>query len=174
MQTAAKAAPTSVSAPAPVIAANEAKVIPIPAMLLAMLKTSPKVSDLIMSPGSYPVVELSGKLIPVKIPGMAPLTPEDTRRISTDLIAGNTKATEALQNLGSCDISYRLPGQCRFRVNIFQQRGSHAVVMRVIAQTIPSLADLHLPPQLAEICDLINGIVLVTGPTGFRRTPLPR
>ncbi len=135
-------------------------------MLLAMLKTSPKVSDLIMSPGSYPVVELSGKLIPVKIPGMAPLTPEDTRRISTDLIAGNKKATEALQNLGSCDISYRLPGQCRFRVNIFQQRGSHAIVMRVIPQTIPSLADLHLPPQLAEICDLINGIVLVTGPTG--------
>jgi twitching motility protein PilT len=135
-------------------------------MLLAMLKTSPKVSDLIMSPGSYPVVELSGKLIPVKIPGMAPLTPEDTRRIANDLIAGNKKATEALQNLGSCDISYRLPGQCRFRVNIFQQRGSHAIVMRVIPQTIPSLTDLHLPPQLAEICDLINGIVLVTGPTG--------
>ncbi len=166
MHTAAKSAPTSAPAPLPAIATNEPKSIPIPAMLLAMLKTSPKVSDLIMSPGSYPVVELSGKLIPVKIPGMAPLTPEDTRRISTDLIAGNKKATEALQNLGSCDISYRLPGQCRFRVNIFQQRGSHAIVMRVIPQTIPSLADLHLPPQLAEICDLINGIVLVTGPTG--------
>ena len=164
MQTAAKTAATSIPAPVPLV--TEPKAVPIPAMLLAMLKTSPKVSDLIMSPGSYPVVELSGKLIPVKIPGMAPLTPEDTRRISNDLIAGNKKATEALQNLGSCDISYRLPGQCRFRVNIFQQRGSHAIVMRVIPQAIPSLTDLHLPPQLAEICDLINGIVLVTGPTG--------
>jgi twitching motility protein PilT len=162
VQTAAKAASTSV--PPPV--ASEPKPVPIPAMLLAMLKTSPKVSDLIMSPGSYPVVELSGKLVPVKMPGTAPLTPEDTRRIAHELIAGNKKALDALQNLGSCDISYRLPGQCRFRVNIFQQRGTHAVVMRVIPQVIPSLTDLHLPPQLAEICDLLNGIVLVTGPTG--------
>ena len=112
------------------------------------------------------MVELAGKLSPVKISGMGPLTPEDTRRIAYELIAGNKQATDALQNLGSCDISYRVPGHCRFRVNIFQQRASHAVVMRVIPQTIPTLTDLHLPPQLAEICDLKNGIVLVTGPTG--------
>jgi twitching motility protein PilT len=131
-----------------------------------MLKVSPKVSDLIMSPGSYPVVELSGKLVPVKISGMQPLTPEDTRRIGYELIAGNKQATEALQNQGSCDISYRLPGHCRFRVNVFQQRGSHAIVMRVIPQIIPTLDALNLPPQLAEIAELRNGIVLVTGPTG--------
>jgi twitching motility protein PilT len=124
------------------------------------------VSDLIMSPGSFPVVELSGKLVPVKISGMAPLTPEDTRRIAYELIAGNKQATEALHNLGSCDISYRLPGHCRFRVNIFQQRGSHAIVMRVIPQVIPTFEALNLPPQLAEISELRNGIVLVTGPTG--------
>jgi twitching motility protein PilT len=162
VQTAAKAAAT----PAPASTPTEPKPIPTPAMLLAMLKTSAKVSDLIMSPGSYPVVELSGKLVPVKISGMAPLTPEDTRRIAYELIAGNKQAIDALQNLGSCDISYRVPGHCRFRVNVFQQRGSHAIVMRVIPQTIPSLTDLNLPPQLAEICDLLNGIVLVTGPTG--------
>ena len=51
-------------------------------------------------------------------------------------------------------------------MNIFQQRASHAIVMRVIPQTIPTLASLNLPPQLAEIADLKNGIVLVTGPTG--------
>jgi twitching motility protein PilT len=164
VETAARTAPTPAPAAAP--AASEVKPIPTPALLLAMLKTSAKVSDLIMSPGSYPVVELSGKLVPVKISGMAPLTPEDTRRIAYELIAGNKQAIDALQNLGSCDISYRLPGQCRFRVNVFQQRGSHAIVMRVIPQNIPTLTDLHLPPQLAEICDLLNGIVLVTGPTG--------
>ncbi len=158
METAVKKAPTPVDA--------ASKPIPTPAMLLAMLGASNKVSDLILSPGSYPMVELSGKLAPVKISGMAPLTPEDTRRIAYELIAGNKQATDALQSLGSCDISYRLPGHCRFRVNIFQQRASHAVVMRVIPQAIPTLADLHLPPQLAEICDLKNGIVLVTGPTG--------
>jgi twitching motility protein PilT len=162
VETAARTAPAPAAAPA----ASEAKPIPTPALLLAMLKTSAKVSDLIMSPGSYPVVELSGKLVPVKISGMAPLTPEDTRRIAYELIAGNKQAIDALQNLGSCDISYRLPGQCRFRVNVFQQRGSHAIVMRVIPQNIPTLTELHLPPQLAEICDLLNGIVLVTGPTG--------
>ena len=103
-----------------------------------MLKVPGKVSDLIMSPGSFPVVELSGKLVPVKISGIAPLTPEDTRRIAYELIDGNKQAIDALQTLGSCDISYRLPGHCRFRVNIFQQRGSHAIVMRVIPQVIPS------------------------------------
>src|SRR6202021_4071011 len=71
-----------------------------------------------------------------------------------------------LQEMGSCDISYSLPGQCRFRVNIFMQRGSHAIVMRVIPKGIPPFAELKLPPQLAEIANLKNGIVLVTGPTG--------
>jgi twitching motility protein PilT len=158
LETAAQKAPT------PVVPAS--KPVPTPALLLAMLATSSKVSDLILSPGSYPMVELSGKLSPVKISGMAPLTPEDTRRISYELIDGNKQASDALQTLGSCDISYRVPGHCRFRVNIFQQRGSHAIVMRVIPQVIPTLAALNLPPQLAEITDLQNGIVLVTGPTG--------
>src|ERR1700686_5016936 len=151
-------------APIPIVSVS--KPIPTPALLLAMLGVSDKVSDLILSPGSFPMVELSGKLTPVKISGMAPLTPEDTRRIAYELIEGNKQATDSLQALGSCDISYRVPGHCRFRVNIFQQRGSHAIVMRVIPQVIPTLTALKLPPQLAEIADLRNGIVLVTGPTG--------
>jgi len=151
---------------APVTVAAVVKPIPTPAMLLAMLGVSGKVSDLILSPGSFPMVEFSGKLTPVKISGMPPLTPEDTRRIAYELIEDNKQAVDALQTLGSCDISYRVPGRCRFRVNIFQQRGSHAIVMRVIPQAIPTLGELNLPPQLAEIADLQNGIVLVTGPTG--------
>ncbi len=142
------------------------KPVPASALLLAMLKVPGKVSDLIMSPGSFPVVELSGKLVPVKISGAAPLTPEDTRRIAYELIDGNKQAMDSLQTQGSCDISYRLPGHCRFRVNVFQQRGSHAIVMRVIPQVIPTLAQLNLPPAISEIADLKNGIVLVTGPTG--------
>ncbi len=166
METAAKTAPTPALTPNPAAAKPATKPLPAPALLQAMMKVPGKVSDLIMSPGSYPVVELSGKLVPVKIPGTEPLTTEDTRRIAYELIDGNKQATEALQTLGSCDISYRLPGQSRFRVNIFQQRGSYAIVMRVIPQIIPTFADLHLPKQLSDLADLKNGVVLVTGPTG--------
>ncbi len=112
------------------------------------------------------MVELAGKLTPVKISGMGPLTSEDTRRIAYELMGDSKQATDSLQRQGSCDISYRVPGRCRFRVNIFQQRSTHAIVMRVIPQTIPTLSSLNLPAQLAEVADLKNGIVLVTGPTG--------
>lgn len=131
-----------------------------------MLRASTRVSDLIFSPGSLPHIEVSGKLVPVKITGLPPLTPEDTRRIADELIAGNQQALTALREQGSCDISYSLPRECRFRVNVFVQRGSHAIVMRVIPQTIPTFAELKLPAQLADVADLKNGIVLITGPTG--------
>jgi len=137
-----------------------------PALLLAMLHVSKGVSDLIFSPGSLPHVEVSGQLVPVKTPELTVLTPEDTRRIAAELIAGNKQAASMLQEQGSCDISYSLPGQCRFRVNVFRQRGSYAIVARVVPKSIPSFAELKLPLELAEIADLRNGIVLVTGPTG--------
>jgi twitching motility protein PilT len=140
--------------------------IPTPALLLAMLQVAPRVSDLIFSPGSLPLVEVSGQLVPVKIQGLQALCPDDTWRIAEELMSGNKQAQNALQQQGSCDLSYSLPGQCRFRVNIFVQRGSHAIVMRVIPKTAPTFAELKLPPQLGEIANLKNGIVLVTGPTG--------
>ena len=136
------------------------------ALLLAMLQVSKHVSDLIFSPASLPLVEVSGQLVPVKCPESWVLTAEDTRRIAEEFIGGNKETTAALQQQGSCDISYSLPGAARFRVNIFMQRGSHAIVMRAIPRGIPSFDELKLPPQLAEIADLKSGMVLVTGPTG--------
>ena len=140
--------------------------LPAPALLSAMLRASTRVSDLIFSPGSLPHIEVSGQLVAVKITGLPPLGSDDRRRIAEELIAGNQQALTALREQGSCDISYILPGECQFRVNIFVQRGSHAIVMRVIPQTIPTFAELKLPQQLAEIANLKNGIVLITGPTG--------
>jgi len=151
--------------PIPVVAAPSAAHCTT-ALLLAMLQVSKHVSDLIFSPASFPHVEVSGQLVPVKIPESWVLTAEDTRRIAEELIAGNKEAAAALQQQGSCDISYSLPGAARFRVNIFLQRGSHAIVMRAIPRGIPSFDELKLPPQLAEIADLKSGMVLVTGPTG--------
>jgi twitching motility protein PilT len=157
---------TLTSPPAANTVAATKPAIPTPALLLAMLRVSHRVSDLILSPGSLPHVEVSGQLVPVNIPTLQALAPEDTRRISVELIGSNKQATTALQEQGACDISYSIPGHCRFRVNIFLQRGSHAIVMRVIPKGIPSFAELNLPPQLAEVASLKNGIVLVTGPTG--------
>ena len=152
--------------PAANTAAANKPAIATPALLLEMLHVSTRVSDLIISPGSLPHVELSGQLVAVKIPGLQVLAPEDTRRMADELIGGNKQAIASLQEQGSCDISYSIPGQCRFRVNIFVQRGSHAIVMRVIPKSIPSFAELKLPAQLAEIANLRNGVVLITGPTG--------
>ena len=131
-----------------------------------MLRASTRVSDLIFSPGTLPHIEESGRLLPVKITGLPPLTPQDTRRIAEELIGGNEQALTALREQGSCDVSYSLPGECRFRVNVFVQRGSHAIVMRVVPKNIPTFAELKLPEQLADITNLKNGIVLITGPTG--------
>ena len=78
----------------------------------------------------------------------------------------HTYAREKLEKEGSTDLSYSIPSLCRFRVNIFRQRGTNAIVMRVIPNVIPNFEDLNLPPQLAEVVHLRNGIVLVTGPTG--------
>ena len=94
------------------------------------------------------------------------LTPDDTAQIAADLIGKNALAWQKLKEEGSCDISYSLPKVARFRVNVFTQRGTCAIVMRVIPSSVPSFAELNLPPQLAEACNLRNGIVLVTGPTG--------
>ncbi|MBA3767460.1 MAG: PilT/PilU family type 4a pilus ATPase, partial [Acidobacteria bacterium] len=79
---------------------------------------------------------------------------------------GNRDAAERLARTGTADLSYSLPSRTRFRVNIFQQRGSYSIVMRVIPTDIPTLKSLGLPAQLAEIAELRNGIVLLTGPTG--------
>ena len=131
-----------------------------------MLRTSSKVSDLIFSPGRPPQVELSGELVPVKIAEIPHLSAEDTRRIAGDLIGTNKVALAKLREQGACDVSYSLPGQARFRVNVFIQRGTCAIVMRVIPHAIPTFSDLNLPAQLAKIAELKNGIVLITGPTG--------
>lgn len=135
------------------------------ALLAAMLKASDKVSDLVFSPGRPPQVEVYGQLMTVQVPGISVLSADDTRRIASDLIGNNKQAINTLREQGSCDISYGLPGLARFRVNAFIQRGSCAVVMRVIPTAIPEFAALHLPAHLADITNLRNGIVLVTGPT---------
>jgi twitching motility protein PilT len=131
-----------------------------------MLRAAEKISDLIFSPGRPPQVQVYEQMIPVQVPGLTLLTPDDTRHIAADLIGDNKQAVTTLREHGACDISYGLPGLARFRVNIFIQRGSCAVVMRVIPTGVPDFAALRLPPQLSEVTKLKDGIVLVTGAAG--------
>jgi twitching motility protein PilT len=145
-------------------AAPAAAPLSTPELLASMLRISSKISDLFFSPGKPPLVEINGKLAPA---GTArALTSEDTRRIAADFMGDNAHAIDNLKTLGSCDVSYSLPGANRFRVNVFMQRGTCAVVMRVIPGKVPDFTALNLPSELAKIVELRNGIVLVTGPTG--------
>ena len=137
-----------------------------PALLGGMLRAAEKISDLIFSPGRPPQVQVYGQMIPVQVAGLTVLSADDTRHIAADLIGDNKQAINTLREHGSCDISYGLPGLARFRVNVFIQRGSCAVVMRVIPTNIPDFSALRLPQQLSEITKLRDGIFLVTGSAG--------
>ena len=131
-----------------------------------MLKSGSHVSDLIFSPGRAPQIEVSGELVELKFKGLECLSADDTRLIAYDLIGKNDHPMRKLEQDGSADLSYGLPGVGRFRVNVFRQRGTYAIVMRVIPMDIPGFEKLNLPRALREIVELRNGIVLVTGPTG--------
>ena len=135
-------------------------------VLRQMLHASEQVSDLIFSPGRPPQIELSGKLQPIIFPGLEKLTPAHTAGIAKVILGNHQTAIESLEKTGSADLSFSVPGEARFRVNIFKQRGTYAIVMRVIPMRPPTFSELSLPEQLKEIVDIKNGIVLVTGPTG--------
>src|SRR6266516_3968947 len=138
----------------------------LPPIIERMLLVSDKISDLNFSVGQLPQIEISGQLTPVQPFGMQKLTPYQTEIIAMTLLQANPDAAERLARNGTADLSYSLPSRARFRVNIFQQRGVYSIVMRVIPTDIPTLSSLGLPKQLAEIAELRNGIVLLTGPTG--------
>lgn len=138
----------------------------LPPIIERMLMVSDKISDLNFSVGQLPQVEINGKLTPVQPLGLQKLTPYQTEIIAMTLLQENSEAAERLVKTGTADLSYSLPSRARFRVNIFQQRGVYSIVMRVIPTDIPTLGSLGLPSQLAEIAELRNGLVLITGPTG--------
>src|SRR6266851_2397821 len=159
-QTVPAQVPAPTSAPAPQRTIHTAQLV------TAMLKASPHVSDLIFSPGRAPQIEVSGQLTELKYKGLECLSSQDTLSIANDIMGKNETPIRKLEQDGSADLSYGIEGVARFRVNIFRQRGSCAVVMRVIPDKIPGFQELNLPEVLKEVVELRNGIVLVTGPTG--------
>jgi twitching motility protein PilT len=130
------------------------------------MKSKPNTSDLIFSPGRFPQVEVDGQLVELAFSGLNRFSPDDTMAIARDLIGDSQHHIKQLENTGSADLSHGIPGIGRFRVNIFRQRGTCAIVMRAIPRSIPNFNDLGLPPVIQEIVHLRNGLVLMTGPTG--------
>jgi twitching motility protein PilT len=131
-----------------------------------MLDAAPGISDLNLSVGRPPQVEVDGELRPVSFAGIERLTPYQTELIAMRLLANKRELADRLVKTGSTDLSYSLARRTRFRVNVFSQRGSYSIVLRVIPNKIPTVEELGLPVQLNDIPNERNGIVLVTGPTG--------
>ncbi len=135
-----------------------------------MLLTSDNVSDLNFSANQKPQVEINGVLYPTSPIGLGKLSAFQTEVIAMSLLRDNPDAANQLWRTRTADLSYALPGKCRFRVNIFQQRNSYSIVMRVIPHEIPNFDFLRLPKTLEGIAEIRNGIVLLTGPTGSGKT----
>jgi len=131
-----------------------------------MLSYRENISDLNFSVGRPPQVEVSGSLVSVPIVGLERMSPYQTEMIALHLMGQDRELMRKLIHTGSTDLSYSIPGVTRFRVNIFTQRGTFAIVMRVIPTGVPSIEQLGLPQVLYNVAGEKNGIVLVTGPTG--------
>lgn len=118
-------------------------------------------SDLHISVGIPPKVRVHGELVPLDYPEM---TPQDTKEIIEPILSDKIIDTLAME--GEADFSYAIKGIGRFRVNVFKQRGSYALVIRLVATEIPPAKDLGIPSTVIDLTTKKRGLVLVTGPTG--------
>ncbi len=140
-------------------------------ILAAMLATYDGISDLNFSVGHPLQVEDFGELKPVFVdPPIEALTPYQTEQIALTLMQGNRRLIYDYLTGGSCDCSYSLHDQARFRVNIFRQQGQFSIVMRKLEANVPSVESLGLPPIFKEIAKEKTGIIFLTGSTGSGKT----
>jgi twitching motility protein PilT len=129
---------------------------------LLKIATERKASDLHLKVGSYPVIRVSGHLMALS--ELSRLTQEDTIAMAFSIMSGRQK--QKFKDHFEIDLAYSVPGLGRFRVNIFQQRGTVGLVLRVIPSKILTTEELMLPPVLKTIADERRGLILVTGTTG--------
>ena len=120
-------------------------------------------SDLHLKVGNYPVARIKGKLTPLT--NFKRLVQEDTIAMAYSIMA-NDKQKQKFKETLDLDIAYSVPALGRFRCNVFNQRGTVGLVLRVIPRKIFSIEDLMLPPVLKKVCEEQRGMILVTGTTG--------
>jgi twitching motility protein PilT len=129
---------------------------------LLKLATDQGASDLHLKVGSHPVLRCNGRLAPMI--DQKRLMQEDTIAMAFSIMSARQK--QKFKDHFEIDMAYSVPGLGRFRCNVFQQRGTVGMVLRVIPVKISSIKELHLPPVLEQISQERRGLVLVTGTTG--------
>lgn len=120
-----------------------------------------KASDLHITVGVPPMMRVNGSLIMF---GDQVLMPNDITDMIKEFL--HDDQFEDLKSMGELDMSFSKPGLGRFRVNIYKQRGSYSIALRVLALSVPSIEELRLPLLVKDLAMKPRGLILVTGPTG--------
>jgi twitching motility protein PilT len=118
-------------------------------------------SDLFIKAGSPPALRVHGRIVPTDLPA---LTAEDTERLAHSIMSDDQ--VQAFRDYHELDLAFTLADIARFRCNVYVQRDSHAMVLRIVPLQILSIEELGLPKALDDLCKPKQGLVLVTGPTG--------
>ena len=136
-------------------------------LLSALIESVEGISDLLFVAGQMPQVEAHGMLeTPVLQPPQPVLTGESIEQMARLILNNNAKLLADLKEFGSCDCSYTLSDFCRFRVNVYRQNDTYAMVMRRLQPMVPTMDKLGLPPAFYEIVKEKTGLVFVTGGSG--------
>lgn len=128
---------------------------------LFKLMVDSSASDLHVTVGTSPGLRVHGEIIKVKT---APLSAEDTKRLIYQILTEEQK--NEFEKKLELDFSFGIKGLARFRANVFNSKGAVAAVFRIIPSIVPDFKALNLPNVLLKMCDVSNGLILVTGPTG--------
>jgi twitching motility protein PilT len=128
---------------------------------LFKLMVDSNASDLHITSGTSPGLRIHGEVVKVKT---LPLTGEDTKRLIYQILSEDQK--NEFEKRLELDFSFGIKGLARFRANVFNSKGAVAAVFRIIPSIIPDFKALNLPNVLLKMCDVSNGLILVTGPTG--------
>lgn len=121
-----------------------------------------KGSDIHIKTGLPPIVRIDGKLHP--IPNTQRLAPETVQSMATSMM--NERQRRTYEENSEVDLAHAVPGVGRFRVSVYKQRGTVAIVFRAISVIIPTIEQLNLPPVIKKLCQEERGLILVTGTTG--------
>jgi twitching motility protein PilT len=125
-----------------------------------------RASDLHLKVGVNPIVRVDGHLVPME--QYPKITQEDAVAVAFSMMSNPQK--ERFKQKSELDLAYSAPGLGRFRVNVFQQRGTIGMVFRVIPTKILTIEELNLPPVVEKLAMEQRGLILVTGTTGSGKT----
>lgn len=140
-------------------------------ILHQILDFAPDTSDILFTVNKPVQTEVHGELVDARItPNPGPLLPYQVEAVAMCLMGKKIRLYEDQLRTGSCDLSYELPGRCRFRINVLGQKGSLAIVMRKLTSVVPTIAELGLPEIFYEMAKEKFGLILVTGATGTGKT----